>query len=70
MAKQASDKTIIKNLSRELRRETERARTAFNAQALLRERALAAEREVVEWKRRFDALLERTPAHSGAPEGH
>ncbi len=26
-----------------------------------RERALAAEHEAAEWKRRFDALLERTP---------
>lgn len=75
MAKQQSDATKVTRLRRDLRYaernlriERERANTALRGQLIYRERATKAEQEVADWKRRFDALLARTP-DAGSPEG-
>lgn len=61
MSKPPSDKTTIANLRRMLREEqTTRAQMQTQRDAY-RTRATLAEQAVVEWKERFDKLLERTP---------
>jgi len=61
MSKPPSDKTTIANLRRWLREEqTTRSQIQIQCDAY-RTRATLAEQAVVEWKERFDKLLERTP---------
>lgn len=64
-----SDKTMLANLRRELKR----ARKDLSERSLAcdqyRRRATQAEQELAEWKKRFDALLARTPTSAnGEPK--
>lgn len=53
--------TELRNLRREHKRVREALTEALRIGESYRGRATKAEQETAEWKRRFDALLERTP---------
>lgn len=70
MGRQASDKTMLaseRRLVRRLRTEMAEVQTALNT---YRFRATKAEQELVEWKKRFDLLLARTPQLSAGGDGN
>jgi FtsZ-binding cell division protein ZapB len=62
MPRLPSDKTITANLRRENNRLRKEVTTTRAAAESYRVRATRAEQEVSDWKRRFDALLERRAA--------
>jgi hypothetical protein len=68
VSKQPSDKTLIANLRRELKQ----ARTSLSNRTQdcdhYRRRAAQAEKELAEWKLRFDLLLARTPQATSTTE--
>lgn len=53
--------TIVRELRRDLKRALKETGEFSKESAHFRGRATRAEMECSEWKRRFDALLERTP---------
>lgn len=53
--------TIIRELKREMRQLCVGMDNAHRENETLRRRATKAEQDAAEWKRRFDALLERSP---------
>jgi hypothetical protein len=61
MSKPPSEKTQIATLKRMLREEQTALRRMQTERDAYRARATVAEQAVVEWKARFDKLLERTP---------
>lgn len=67
--KKPSDATLLRS-ARSENKELQQIRTELvRERDIYRARATKAEQEVAEWKRRFDALLERTPAPRRAGEG-
>ena len=61
MPKKPSAETELKRVKAELRKKTELVREYHDDAYGQRHRAIKAEQECSEWKRRFDLLLERTP---------
>ena len=61
MARKASTVTLYRNAVRDLKRIRDERQQLQAEVVSLRYRAVGAEAEVVEWKKRFDALLARTP---------
>ena len=53
--------TIIAELRRDLKKALKERLAYHDGEYIQRHRATKAEQECAEWKRRFDALLERTP---------
>jgi hypothetical protein len=61
MSRKPSDATVVRRLRADLNR-AESDKNTLNANCLQwRARATKAEQEAAEWRKRFDALLERTP---------
>ncbi len=63
MTRQPSAETQLRTLRADLRRLSAEAAGMAREATDYRRRASKAEAEVAEWKRRFDLLLARTPAH-------
>jgi hypothetical protein len=61
VSRAANPETTIRNLKRDLKRSREVANEMAATANTYRARATKAEQEVAEWKKRFDALLLRTP---------
>lgn len=61
MARLPSTETQLRNAHRQLREARGQVATLERTAETYRQRATKAEQEVAEWKRRFNALLARTP---------
>jgi len=67
MGRMPSEGTRLKNAEREVRRLSTELSTCEGEKRYYRQKMEKAHAEVNEWKRRFDALLERSPVTSSAP---
>jgi len=65
MARQISDATLLRTVRRDNKDLLRERAELINQVAHWKGRALNAEKELTEWKARFDILLRREPKESG-----